>query len=79
VTQLSKKSRTDAVSQVAIRRRVATLFERQQASRSTMEDDPEALCRTGCFDGETSICVVDEARKVVKEGKVGSEPEMIAG
>jgi predicted NBD/HSP70 family sugar kinase len=28
---------------------------------------------------ETSICVVDEARKVVKEGKVGSEPETIAG
>ena len=27
---------------------------------------------------ETSICVVDERRKVVKEGKVGSEPEMIA-
>ena len=27
---------------------------------------------------ETSICVVDEARKVVREGKVGSEPETIA-
>jgi len=27
---------------------------------------------------ETSICIVDEARKVVKEGKVGSEPETIA-
>jgi transposase len=27
---------------------------------------------------ETSICVVDETRKVVKEGKVGSEPETIA-
>ena len=27
---------------------------------------------------ETSICVVDEKRKVVKEGKVGSEPETIA-
>lgn len=26
---------------------------------------------------ETSICVVDEARKVVTEGKVGSEPETI--
>ena len=28
---------------------------------------------------ETSICVVDERRKVVKEGRVGSEPETIAG
>ena len=28
---------------------------------------------------ETSICIVDETRKVVKEGKVGSEPETIAG
>jgi transposase len=28
---------------------------------------------------ETSICVVDETRTVVKEGKVGSEPETIAG
>ena len=27
---------------------------------------------------ETSICIVDEKRKVVKEGKVGSEPETIA-
>lgn len=27
---------------------------------------------------ETSICIVDEGRKVVKEGKVGSEPETIA-
>ena len=27
---------------------------------------------------ETSICVVDEARRVVKEGKAGSEPETIA-
>lgn len=27
---------------------------------------------------ETSICVIDDARKVVKEGKVGSEPETIA-
>lgn len=27
---------------------------------------------------ETAICVVDETRKVVKEGKVGSEPETIA-
>jgi transposase len=27
---------------------------------------------------ETSICVVDEKRKVVREGKVGSEPETIA-
>ena len=27
---------------------------------------------------ETSICVVDETRTVVKEGKVGSEPETIA-
>ena len=27
---------------------------------------------------ETSICIVDETRKVVKEGKVGSEPETIA-
>jgi transposase len=27
---------------------------------------------------ETSICVVDEKHKVVKEGKVGSEPETIA-
>jgi transposase len=27
---------------------------------------------------ETAICVVDEKRKVVKEGKVGSEPETIA-
>lgn len=28
---------------------------------------------------ETSICIVDETRKVVKEGRVGSEPETIAG
>jgi transposase len=27
---------------------------------------------------ETSICIVDERRKVVKEGKVGTEPETIA-
>jgi transposase len=27
---------------------------------------------------ETSICIVDEGRKVVREGKVGSEPEVIA-
>ena len=27
---------------------------------------------------ETSICVVDETRQVVKEGRVGSEPETIA-
>ena len=27
---------------------------------------------------ETSMCIVDEARKVVKEGRVGSEPEAIA-
>jgi len=27
---------------------------------------------------ETAICVVDETRKVVKEGKLGSEQEMIA-
>ena len=27
---------------------------------------------------ETSICIVDEKRKVVKEGRVGSEPETIA-
>ena len=27
---------------------------------------------------DTSICVVDETRRVVKEGKVGSEPETIA-
>lgn len=27
---------------------------------------------------ETSICIVDEHRKVVKEGKVGTEPETIA-
>lgn len=27
---------------------------------------------------ETSICVVDEKRKIVKEGRVGSEPETIA-
>ena len=27
---------------------------------------------------ETAICVVDEKRKVVREGKVGSEPETIA-
>ena len=27
---------------------------------------------------ETSICVVDEKRKVVREGKVGLEPETIA-
>ena len=27
---------------------------------------------------ETSMCIVDEARKVVKEGRVGSEPETIA-
>jgi len=26
----------------------------------------------------TSICVVDEARKAILEGKVGSEPETIA-
>jgi transposase len=26
---------------------------------------------------ETSICIVDEARKVVKEGRVGSEPDTI--
>jgi len=27
---------------------------------------------------ETSICIVDEGRKVVREGKVESEPEVIA-
>jgi transposase len=27
---------------------------------------------------ETSICIVDEKRKIVKEGRVGSEPETIA-
>jgi len=27
---------------------------------------------------ETSICIVDERRRIVKEGKVGSEPETIA-
>lgn len=27
---------------------------------------------------ETAICIVDERRKIVREGKVGSEPEMIA-
>lgn len=27
---------------------------------------------------ETAICIVDEARKVVKEGKIASEPEAIA-
>ena len=27
---------------------------------------------------ETSICVADEARRVIKEGRVGSEPETIA-
>jgi transposase len=27
---------------------------------------------------ETSICVVDEESKVVKEGRLGSEPEPIA-
>jgi transposase len=27
---------------------------------------------------ETSICIADERRKVVKEGKVGTEPETIA-
>lgn len=27
---------------------------------------------------ETSICVADERRKVVREGKIGSEPETIA-
>jgi len=27
---------------------------------------------------ETSICVVDETRKAVKEGRVGFEPETIA-
>ena len=27
---------------------------------------------------ETSICIVDEGRKVVREGRVGSEPEAIA-
>jgi hypothetical protein len=27
---------------------------------------------------ETSICVVDEARRVIREGRVGSEPETIA-
>ena len=27
---------------------------------------------------ETSICVVDERRKVLKEGKVGAQPETIA-
>jgi predicted NBD/HSP70 family sugar kinase len=27
---------------------------------------------------ETSICFVDERRKVVKEGKVSTEPEAIA-
>jgi len=27
---------------------------------------------------ETSICIVDEKRKIVKEGKVGTEPETIA-
>jgi transposase len=27
---------------------------------------------------EMSICVVDERRKMVKEGKVGTEPETIA-
>ena len=27
---------------------------------------------------ETSICIVDERRKIVKEGKVGTEPETIA-
>ena len=27
---------------------------------------------------ETAICIVDEKRKVVREGKVGSEPETIA-
>ena len=27
---------------------------------------------------ETSICIVDERRRVVKEGKVGTEPETIA-
>ncbi|WP_147156338.1 IS110 family transposase [Reyranella soli] len=27
---------------------------------------------------ETSVCVVDEGRKVVKEGKVASEAEAIA-
>jgi hypothetical protein len=28
---------------------------------------------------ETSICVVDETRSVVREGRVGSEPETIGG
>ena len=28
---------------------------------------------------ETYICVVDERRRVVKEGRVGSEPKTIAG
>jgi transposase len=27
---------------------------------------------------ETSICIVDEKRKIVKEGRVGSEPQTIA-
>ena len=27
---------------------------------------------------ETAICIVDEKRKIVREGKVGSEPEAIA-
>ena len=27
---------------------------------------------------ETAICIVDEKRKVVREGQVGSEPETIA-
>lgn len=27
---------------------------------------------------ETSICIADERRKVVKEGKVGTEPDTIA-
>ena len=51
---------------------------RSEASRE-VEGRHEVLRRSGCVSEETSICIVDERRKVVKEGKVGTKPETIAG
>ena len=36
-----------------------------------------AFCWTGRFGQDTSVCIVDDTGKIVREGKVASEPEAL--
>ena len=43
-----------------------------------MHDDADARAGLEVSLKETAICIVDEKRMIIREGKVASEPETIA-